>query len=147
MSHRRATSDAAPDRTGSDDRGDDRGVATVWTATAVAVLVVVLAGLLQVVGAVAARHRAEAAADLAALAAAGQAVQGPEVACARAAAVAATAGGRVALCRVHDAEALVEVEVAFPAARGGGARGRARAGPAAGRPDAPAPDPRDGPPP
>jgi secretion/DNA translocation related TadE-like protein len=115
-------------------RADDRGVATVWAATAVGVLIAVLVALLDVVGAVAARHRAEAAADLAALAAAGQAVRGTAAACARAAAVTTGFGGRLVLCRLQGWEALVEVELDHPSALVDGrtARGRARAGPVAG---------------
>jgi secretion/DNA translocation related TadE-like protein len=78
---------------GGGDHADDRGVATVWAATAVAVLISVLAAMLDLAGAVAARHRAEAAADLAALAAAGRAVHGGDSACARAAEVPRAAAG------------------------------------------------------
>jgi len=42
------------------DDPDDRGVATVWAATAVAVLIAVLAAMLDLAGATAVRHRAEA---------------------------------------------------------------------------------------
>jgi secretion/DNA translocation related TadE-like protein len=118
---------------GGGDHADDRGVATVWAATAVAVLISVLAAMLDLAGAVAARHRAEAAADLAALAAAGRAVHGGDSACARAAEVAARGGGRVVLCRLRGWEALVEVEVGVRLSLLGTTtvRGRARAGPAA----------------
>ena len=110
----------------------DRGSATVWAAITVAALVAVLSAVLGLVGAVGGRHRAEAAADLAALAAAGQAVRGEAVACRRAGDVAAGSGGRVVLCRVRGAEAVVEVEVALRATVFGAitARARARAGPA-----------------
>jgi secretion/DNA translocation related TadE-like protein len=120
-------------------RKGDQGVATVWSAAAVAVLIMVLVGALDVVGAVAARHRAEAAADLAALTAAAQAARGTTMACARAADVAAGSGGRVVLCRLQGWEAVVEVELAAPTVlvRAGRARGRARAGPAAARPPVP----------
>ena len=91
-----------------------------------------LSAVLGLVGAVGGRHRAEAAADLAALAAAGQAVRGEAVACRRAGDVAAGSGGRVVLCRVRGVEAVVEVEVALRATVFGAmtARARARAGPA-----------------
>lgn len=49
---------------------DDRGVATVWTASIVAVLVAVAVFVFWTGAAITTRHRAEAAADLAALAAA-----------------------------------------------------------------------------
>ena len=109
----------------------DRGVATVWAATGVAVVIGVLAAMLDLVGAVAARHRAAGAADLAALAAAGQAARGREVACARASDAAEGTGGRVVLCRLQGWEAVVEVEVRLRLSLLGpvAVRGRARAGP------------------
>jgi secretion/DNA translocation related TadE-like protein len=113
--------------------GGDCGVATVWAATAVAVLIGLLVAALDLAGAVAGRHRAEAAADLAALAAAGQVSRGTDAACARAAEVASRTGGRLVLCRLQGWEALVEVEATVRLALVGPAtvRGRARAGPAA----------------
>ena len=124
----------APAPAGVEPRSDaaDRGSATVWAAITVAALVAVLSAVLGLVGAVGGRHRAEAAADLAALAAAGQAVRGEAVACRRAGDVAAGTGGRVVLCRVRGAEAVVEVDVTLRATVFGAvtARARARAGPA-----------------
>jgi len=127
-----------------DARPDDRGVATVWAAAAVAVLVGVLVAMLDLAGAVAARHRAEAAADLAALAAAGHAVHGNDPACARAAEIAAGNGGRVVLCRLRGWDAVVEVEMGVHLSLIGDAtvRGRARAGSVATGP--PDPSPTDG---
>ncbi|MGY1843204.1 Rv3654c family TadE-like protein [Modestobacter sp. SYSU DS0875] len=110
----------------------ERGSATVW--------VVALAGLLAALGvaavlvgaAVVARHRATAAADLAALAAAGAAVQGDPAACTVAGGVAAANGAAVTSCTV-GAGAVVEVHVRVPVRLGPlgvvDARGRARAGP------------------
>ena len=114
----------------------------MWAAITVAALVAVLSAVLGLVGAVGGRHRAEAAADLAALAAAGQAVRGEAVACRRAGDVAAGTGGRIVLCRVHGVEAVVEVDVTLRATVFGAmtARARARAGPAQ-----PPPAPRPGP--
>jgi secretion/DNA translocation related TadE-like protein len=119
----------------------DRGLATVWAALAVAVLVGVMAAGLDLAAAVACRHRAEAAADLAALAAAGEIPRGAEAACARAVQVAASAGARVVLCRVQNWDAIVEAEATVRLSLLGTvhARGRAHAGPAA----APTP-PEDG---
>ncbi len=109
----------------------DCGIATVWAATGVAVIMTVLMVGLYLGAAVAARHRAEAAADLAALAAAGVAVEGSRTACDRAAEIAAAMGGTVTSCGLAGWDALVEVEVAVPLALPGtsGATGRARAGP------------------
>src|SRR5687767_2200590 len=88
----------------------ERGSATVW--------VVALAGVLAVVGmavvlfgaAVVARHRAGAAADLAALAAAGRAVVGDPGACAVAADVADANAAELTGCTVGGG-AVVEVAV------------------------------------
>ncbi|MDQ0378719.1 secretion/DNA translocation related TadE-like protein [Amycolatopsis thermophila] len=73
-----------------------------------------------------ARHRASAAADLAALAAAGQAAAGTDAACGRAQWVVDRMGARMVSCRFDGWDALVEVTVSGPV---GAASGRARAGP------------------
>jgi secretion/DNA translocation related TadE-like protein len=77
------------------------------------------------------RHRADTAADAAALAAAGQVIAGPVAACAAAAAIARTDGAALTRCGLDGAGAQVEVSVALPGALGrfGEAVGRARAGP------------------
>jgi secretion/DNA translocation related TadE-like protein len=110
--------------------GDD-GSATVWAAIAMAALLVVTAFVYWIGAAGIARHRAAAAADLAALAAAGQVVQGVQQACARARSV--TERMRVYLreCRIDGWDALVRVEEELdgPLAHLGPARARARAGP------------------
>jgi secretion/DNA translocation related TadE-like protein len=78
---------------------------------------------------VVARHRAQAAADLAALAAAGWLPSGTAAACARATAVAREMRVDDARCAVDDLDVVVTVEVAVAFA--GTARAAARAGPAA----------------
>src|SRR5262245_33216312 len=60
---------------------DDRGSATVWAVGGIAVIVGLLAASLWFAAAVVVRHRAESAADLAALAAASSAVAGEHRAC------------------------------------------------------------------
>ncbi|WP_330174412.1 pilus assembly protein TadG-related protein [Streptomyces sp. NBC_01498] len=119
----------------------DRGSATVWAAMAATALCVVFATILALGQAVAARHRAGAAADLAALAAAGYALRGPEAACARAAEIAGAQDARVVRCAVVGEIADVTARAAFgPYAP----TVRSRAGP----PDAlPARAPSAGPPP
>jgi secretion/DNA translocation related TadE-like protein len=109
----------------------DDGVATVWAAAAMAVLTSVLAICLHLGSAVLARHRAESAADLAALAGAREAVRGEATACRRAAAIAAAAGGGVVRCRLVGWSVLVEVRVPVPFALPGldTATGQAMAGP------------------
>lgn len=114
----------------------DDGVATIWAVGGLALLLgVVLIGL-QLGAAVVARHRAEAAADLAALAAAALAVEGPAAACRRAGVIASAMGGTVAGCAVIGWDALVEVHVEVPAVllSRRPATGRARAGPVASDP-------------
>jgi secretion/DNA translocation related TadE-like protein len=110
----------------------ESGVAAVWAAAAVGVLMAVLLVGLDLGGAAAGRHRAAAAADLAALAAAGHAVHGTGPACGRARRIAEEMGARLALCRLDGWDALVEVrvEVGTTLPGIGPAVGRARAGPA-----------------
>jgi len=78
------------------------------------------------------RHRAEAAADLAALAAASHAGDGEIAACAYGARVADAMSVKLVSCRVSGWEAVVELEARPPLSLGswGVAHGRARAGPA-----------------
>lgn len=92
------------------------------------------AGALHVGAAVIARHRAQAAADLAALGAAGRLATGAEPACAQASVIAQEMGTRVAECVVDDLDVIVTVEAAVAAGAWdiGPARARARAGPADG---------------
>ncbi|WP_370246968.1 Rv3654c family TadE-like protein [Nocardioides sp.] len=114
------------------DRGD-RGAATV--------LVVALCGLLLLLGtalavlgaAVVAHRRAQAAADLAALAGAQQLLVGAD-ACAAATELAARHGARMVRCTVTGADVAVEVVVPGPRWHGLGADlgARARAGPVTG---------------
>lgn len=81
--------------------------------------------------AVIARHRAQAAADLAALAAAGRVASGQQAACAAAGSVATAMRATVAECALTTLDVVVAVEV--PVALGrwgvGSARAAARAGP------------------
>ncbi|MFJ3556172.1 Rv3654c family TadE-like protein [Streptomyces anulatus] len=114
--------------------GTDRGMATVWVAVTAAGLCTVFAVVLALGQAVAARHRAGGAADLAALAAADRALEGVVVACETASRVALAQGAEVVRCAVHG-------EIADVTARSGFGpylpTVRARAGPPA--------DPRAGP--
>ncbi len=77
---------------------------------------------------VVARHRAQAAADLAALAGAARLPSGPGAACARATVVAREMRVNAARCEVDDLDVIVTVQV--PVALAGAARAAARAGPA-----------------
>jgi secretion/DNA translocation related TadE-like protein len=110
---------------------NDRGSATIWAAIGISVITAVLLVGLHLGSAVLARHRAEAAADLAALAAAAVAVEGVDAACRRAAQVASGGGGTVTSCLLDRWDAVVEVDVPIPIGVPGldRATGRARAGP------------------
>ncbi|MGD9987807.1 Rv3654c family TadE-like protein [Pseudonocardia sp.] len=112
-------------------RSDDSGVATAYAALA-AVLVLGLAAVgIDLGGAVLARHRAEAAADLAALAAASDAALGVEAACAHARAITAGMDSVLRRCVLDGWDAMVEVGTPRAAVFGNAdAVGRARAGPA-----------------
>ncbi|MEU7281949.1 Rv3654c family TadE-like protein [Streptomyces sp. NPDC045431] len=123
-----------------EDRGKvrgaaDRGVATVWVVMAASVLCTVFAVVLALGQAVAARHRAGGAADLAALAAADLALWGGEHACAAAARVARAQQAEVVRCAVRGEIAEVTARARFgPYAP----QVRSRAGPPRGQPGLPA---------
>lgn len=119
----------------------DRGAASLWLLAAG--LVLVFAGMAgaAVGAATLARHRAQVAADLGALAGARHAVDGGPVACPAARRVAAANGGRLAACQLEglDLTVTVEVPVSLPALGSGPvagtARATARAGPVRSPPD------------
>jgi secretion/DNA translocation related TadE-like protein len=96
----------------------------------VAVLLVVTGGAGYLGAAVVARHQAQAAADLAALAAAARLPAGQGPACAQAGAVARAMRARTADCAVDNLDVVLTVEVALTVSRWGSARAAARAGPA-----------------
>jgi secretion/DNA translocation related TadE-like protein len=90
--------------------GEERGSATVWVLALSGVLLSFAAAAVLIGTAVAARHRAEAAADLAALAAAGSAVSGTADPCVAAASIASANGAVLESCTV-DPGAVVEIRV------------------------------------
>ena len=110
---------------------DERGAATVVAAICLVALVSIAAGGAYLAAAVVARHRAQAAADLAALTAATVVVGGPETACAQATDVALAMGARVIDCAVDGLDVVVTVELNVSLGRFGvaPARAAARAGP------------------
>ena len=113
--------------------GDDRGVATVWAAGAIAVLVSMAVFGLHLGEAVVIRHQAESAADLAALAGAAQVLAGEQYACAQARRVTDRMRVRLVSCQTRGWDVLVNV-TAQPGGWLGGlgaAAGEARAGPTA----------------
>ena len=112
-------------------RDRDRGVATIWAAGAIAAILVLTMLVVSIGAAAATRHRAESAADLAALAAAGAAVEGERVACEKARWVSDRMGVELRSCRLDGWDARIEV-VAVPSgvlSGFGPAKARARAGP------------------
>lgn len=117
-----------PSEAGSEVAGRDRGNATVWAAIVLAVLILLTGAGLHLGSAAIARHRAETAADLAALAAAAQVLHGPEIACETARRVAAANAAGMTSCVLAGFDVLVQTEV--PTALFGSAHARARAGPA-----------------
>jgi secretion/DNA translocation related TadE-like protein len=109
----------------------EQGSATIVGLGAVITLLAVFAVALQLGAAVITRHRAQSAADLAALAAAAYAVGGTSAACATAQRVTDRMAVRMVSCELSGWEASVWVEAVPPGmlARLGTARAEARAGP------------------
>ncbi len=96
----------------------------------VVVLLTVTGGSAYLGAAVVARHRAQGAADLAALAAAARVPGGTESACAHATEVARAMRAGVTGCVVDDLDVVITIEIGVAAGRWGSARAAARAGPA-----------------
>lgn len=116
---------------GPDVEGRERGSATVLAVGVVAALVL-FAGAFAALGqASAARHRAQGAADAAALAGAARVLLGDEEACEAASAMTAEGGADLERCEVKDLEVTVAVtvEAAGVPALFGPARAVSRAGP------------------
>ncbi|MFF7452924.1 Rv3654c family TadE-like protein [Kitasatospora sp. NPDC008115] len=128
MNGRRAPARPVPRRA-------DTGSATVWLLACAMLGCLVCTAVLSVGAVVAARHRAESAADLAALAAADRLLLDADGGCGRAQAVAAVQKAVVVACAVDQAEDAVEVVAQVPVSGlplrlpVGPARARARAGP------------------
>lgn len=97
----------------------------------IAIVVAFAAGGAYLGAAVTARHRAQAAADLAALGAAGSVVSGPDEACRQATRVAVRMRSVIATCRLEGLDVVLEVSVPVRLGRWGvgPARAGARAGP------------------
>jgi secretion/DNA translocation related TadE-like protein len=96
-----------------------------------AVLLAFTVGGVYVGSAVIARHRAQAAADLASLAAAGRLAEGADAACAQASVVAQAMRTAVTQCVIEDLDVVVTVEAPVALGVWGPARAAARAGPSA----------------
>ncbi|MGW4862892.1 Rv3654c family TadE-like protein [Streptomyces sp. NPDC004291] len=115
----------------------------MWTAFAACALCVVFGAVLALGQAVAARHRAGGAADLAVLAAADRALWGEAEACAAASRVAGAQGAEVVRCAVRGELAEVTARVARGPYR---PEVRSRAGPPELLLDQGSPGPSPGPP-
>lgn len=111
----------------------DKGSATVWTVTVMALLWFVAVVVVQVGVARVARHQAQSAADLSALAGAARARSAPEAACRRAADTARANHARLLHCALSGpvTEVMVAVPFTLPVLGEQTAQARARAGPAA----------------
>jgi secretion/DNA translocation related TadE-like protein len=105
---------------------DDRGSATLVAVAMMAVLMAVTVGGFYIGSAVIARHRAQAAADLAALAAAARLPGGSGAACREASMIADAMRVVVADCLADGLDMVVTIDA-------GPARAAARAGPAEGQ--------------
>jgi secretion/DNA translocation related TadE-like protein len=112
---------------------DDRRVATVWAAGAIAVLVSMAVFGVYLGEAAVIRHHAESAADLAALAGAAQVIAGEQYACAQARRVTDRMRVQLVACHTRGWDILVDVAARPAGWLGslGAATARARAGPVA----------------
>ncbi|MGW4328483.1 Rv3654c family TadE-like protein [Nocardia sp. NPDC004573] len=106
-------------------------MATIFVCLALVALIGVTLLIAQVGVVVVARHRTQAAADMAALAAAGALVEGVDAACAEADGVARRMGTRIRVCEAAEWDATVTVERNVPIGLYGDrvVRASARAGP------------------
>jgi secretion/DNA translocation related TadE-like protein len=89
----------------------DRGSASIWLLAVGLVLVAMGVAGAAIGAATVARHRAQAAADLGALAGAARALDGPAAACGRATEIAGANGGRVVDCLLDGFDLILTVEV------------------------------------
>jgi secretion/DNA translocation related TadE-like protein len=112
--------------------GPEQGAASLAAVAMMAVLLAITIGGVYVGSAVIARHRAQAAADLAALAAAVHIGDGTSAACGQAAALASSMHTAMRQCVVKGLDVIVTVEAPLSLGRlgVGPARATARAGPA-----------------
>lgn len=113
-------------------KANERGSATIYAVTAVAVLAAAALAVLGFTAMATAKHRASAAADLAALAGASEASAGGD-ACAAAAEIAGRNNANLVACTVEGSVVAVRVRVGGPTLLGISPRleASARAGPSA----------------
>ncbi len=104
---------------------------TVLAAILIAVLLTVAGGGIALGSVVVARHRAQTAADLAALAAAARVPAGSHAACQQAQAIVSAMRAMMGACRITELDVTVTVSVRTGLRIGGRAEATARAGPIA----------------
>ncbi|MGW4793808.1 Rv3654c family TadE-like protein [Nonomuraea sp. NPDC004297] len=111
---------------------NDRGSATLWGVALMGLLMAIALALATVGSVRVARHRADSAADLSALAAARLALIDPEGACARAAELATSNGVELTKCEITDdvADVWTALPISLPLLGTRSVAGRSRAGPA-----------------
>lgn len=111
--------------------GRERGAVTVLAVAMLGVLLLLTAGLGVAEAMVVAHRRAQAAADLAALAGA-KALRAAQDPCTAGGTIARANGATLASCRIEGADVIVDVSVPGPAWLGqrGSLEAQARAGPA-----------------
>jgi secretion/DNA translocation related TadE-like protein len=115
-------------------RTGERGSASIWLLGIGLAVVLFGLGMAGVGVALVARHRAQVAADLGALAGAPLIYLGPDPACARAAELVTANGGRLITCdaELMDLVVSVGVDTRFGTAHAAARAGPARASPGAG---------------
>lgn len=113
----------------ADRIGDESGAATVLAALMIAALVSVTYGGVWLGSVIVARHRAQTAADLAALSGARRLGAGAEAACREVASVSAAMRAAVHSCAVERLDVVVGVGVRVGGPIAAQARASARAGP------------------
>lgn len=91
-------------------RRRDDGSATLWTMSFAALLTAVGVTAILIVAGLTAHRQASAAADLAALAAAGRSLSDESMACEAAAESAAANGARLVACQLQEDSVVVSVE-------------------------------------
>lgn len=111
---------------------DETGAATVLAAVLISALAAVCTAGIWLGAAVIAVHRAQSAADLAALAAAARVPAGTASACTQADTLARSMGAVLQSCLITRLDATVVVSIRVPGPIGRHARASAKAGPAAG---------------
>jgi secretion/DNA translocation related TadE-like protein len=108
---------------------DDRGSASLWLLGVALAVLLLAATVMSAGGLIVARHQAQTAADLGALAGARRAIEGSDTACTEADRYVKRNAATLTACRVEVLDVVVTARVPGPAGWGS-AEASARAGPA-----------------